>query len=103
MVLSQYFDRCWVAREQVELSRHCHSNIVATPSLLRLHRAVTSVPSDSYPLPGLQRGVPGRAPRKRPPTLPRGGLAACEEGQWQQETINLIALDELVKYFARSG
>ena len=33
---------------------------------------------------------------------PRGGLTACEEGQRRQETINLLALDELVALFARA-
>ena len=60
--------RCWIARELVEIRRHCHSIIVlvGAPSLLRLHQAVemaaamvTSVPSDSHPPPGQQRGCKG--------------------------------------------
>ena len=33
---------------------------------------------------------------------PRGGLAACEEEPRRQETINLLALDDLVELFARA-
>ena len=65
---------------------------------------VTFVPSDSHPPPGLQRGAPRRAPRRRqPPAEARGGLAACEEEPPRQKTINMIALDALVELFARSG
>ena len=40
----------------------------------------------------------------RPPPPPtRGDLTACEEGPLLQEKINLLALDELVELFARSG
>ena len=64
--------RCWAAREPVESRCDGHSNIVGAPSLLHLHRAAemvaamaTSVPSDSHSPPGRQRGLPGRAPRRR--------------------------------------
>ena len=35
-------------------------------------------------------------------TPPRGGLAACQEKPRRQETINLLALHELVELFARA-
>ena len=75
VVLSQYMRRCWVAREPVELLRHCHTNNFRALSILCLHQAVematAMVPATAIPRPGGRGGYRGGRSRGRPHT-PRG-------------------------------
>ena len=106
-ILSQYYEQVLVARELVGLPLKYRRSIEPPqPALssgdgrgdgdVRQQRQ----PSLAAPPGGSWGWRHGGEP---PPPHYRGGIAACEEGQQRQETINLIALDELIELFARSG
>ena len=116
MILSQYYEEvfgCKGANGVATPRPHGHSNFVGASSLLRLHCAmamaaamVTSLLCESHPPTRRWRGLPRRAPRRRLPPAPfRGVLAASEEEPRRQleETINLLALDELADIVSKRG
>ena len=101
-----------VARESVDLRRHAGHG----PTGTQLRRSIEPPPPAPRIGDGRCNGVrplqepsPAReaewpagegASEATPPPLPRGGLASGEEELRHQETINLLALDELVELFA---
>ena len=77
MILPQYHEEVFGCKGASGVAMplpHWHSNVIEALGLLHLHSTVvmaaamvTSVPCESHPLPGRQKGLQGR---RRPPLLP---------------------------------